>query len=72
MTLSKTGVKQALADKEYWEEFSKLTGWRLYGWTYRHGASFFTKSEWGTDELLNLTGPQRDLLVEKLKAATNG
>lgn len=71
--LSKKDKEELLADKEYWDEFGKLSGWPLYGWTRREGASFLTPSQWGGDnkEILNLTSVQRDTLVDLLRKATN-
>ena len=31
---------QAIADRDWWQEWATPFGWTVYGWTYRHTASF--------------------------------
>ena len=33
-------VRQALADRDWWQEFGEQFGWQLFGFTERHVASF--------------------------------
>ena len=51
------------ADLVYWHELAELVGWQLQGWSYRETASYVTQG----DEVLQLTGPQRDALVAAIK-----
>ena len=51
------------ADLAYWRELAELVGWQLRGWSYRKTASYTTQG----DEVLQLTGPQRDALVAAMK-----
>lgn len=62
MKATKKEIRQALSDRQYWREITKIfPGWRLYGWTYRAGATFFTPQH------LRLTGAQRDAIVAAFK-----
>ena len=34
-------TEEVVADRDWWMEFGDRFGWRLYGFTYRDGATFF-------------------------------
>ena len=54
-------IKEAESDALWWQAVDRLTGWRMFGFTYRHAASFV-----GSDGVtsINLTGKDRDAIVE--------
>jgi hypothetical protein len=54
-----TEEETLVADLAYWRELAELVGWQLQGWSYRKTASYVTQG----NEVLQLTGPQRDALV---------
>ena len=61
---------EATGDRDYWNEFGELLGWRLWGWSYRSGASFFT--ERNSTIVLRITGQQRDQIMRAIESARRG
>jgi hypothetical protein len=51
------------AELVYWRELADLVGWRVQGWSFRKTASYLTEE----DQVLQLTGAQRDALVTAIK-----
>ena len=59
--------KKVMADRNYWMEFANTFGWRLYGFTYSHEASFLTTPH--GNRLLEITGDERDTIMRKVRGA---
>lgn len=66
MSKTKSELNQIIDDKEWWDVITTLIPtWRLYGWSYRSGASFFTGD--GHRDMLELSGNQRDAIVNAIQ-----
>ena len=58
--------EQAIADREYWTDVAIALNLRLFGWSYRHKASFTDKTgmhtiqipDWLAEEILSLAAQQ--------------
>lgn len=55
-------TKQVLEDRNWWREFGKQFGWRLYGFTYRAVASFVLD-----DHIFEITRIVRDSIAPQVK-----
>jgi hypothetical protein len=68
-----SNLERMEADLAYWRVLEEyIPQWRVFGWTYRRGASIETNydpegARWG--QTLQLTGSQRDQIVEALYRA---
>lgn len=61
---SKAEVAQIEADLAYWQEIERIIpNWHVYGWTRRRSVSIET----GDGSSIQLTGKQRDDIVEAFK-----
>jgi hypothetical protein len=47
-------------DAGYWRVLGDKLGWRLYGWTYRQGATFINKQ----DQTHHFTAAERDDVLD--------
>jgi hypothetical protein len=63
MSASKKEIQTVKADHRYWQAIEKILPWKVYGFTFRKHASFFT-NQW---DLLTITGEQRDQIIAALK-----
>lgn len=57
--------QQALEDRDWWRDFGAQFGWRLYGFTYRNGATFFTSDQ----GRIEITGDQKEAIAAALREA---
>lgn len=57
--------QQALEDRDWWRDFGAQFGWRLYGFTYRNGATFFTSDQ----GRIEITGDQKEAIATTIREA---
>jgi len=53
-------IQEMEKDILWWQEIEPITGWTLFGFTYRHSASFST----GVGSTIQLTGFERTAILE--------
>lgn len=59
-------IEQIKEERDWWKKLADLLGWRLYGWTFKHVATFIDKEE----RTVTITGQQRDDILSVSPAIT--
>lgn len=60
-----------LRDRDWWRELGTAVGWRLFGFSYRNEATFFTDPV-RNNPRIEVTGSQRDQIMSAIKTARKG
>lgn len=70
--MKKLTLKQQVEeDHKYWEKLTKLTGWRVIGFSYRQTASFDTGSRAPYRPGFQITGKELDDILAGVSKAVN-
>jgi hypothetical protein len=63
-------VMSTLLDRRWWRELCRYLPWKLFGWSFRDGATFVTRDT--PRSQIEITGDQRNQLMSAFRRMERG